>query len=75
MLKPDINGRVKVLFSEKVFKLVADYIKADQIVDVYILWKNPEYLAEDSVKPQYSWAVRNMTNDFIEFKLNFAEPL
>jgi len=75
MLKPDINGRVKVLFSEKVFKLVADYIKADQIVDVHILWKNPEYLVEDSVKPQYSWAVRNMTNDFIEFKLNFAEPL
>jgi hypothetical protein len=73
--KPDLNGGFKVLFSEKVFKLVAEFLKADQIVDVEILWKNPEYQAEDSVKPQYSWAVRNMTNDFLEFKLSFAEPL
>ena len=64
-----------MLFSEKVFKLVAEYLKADQIVDVEILWKNSEYQAEDAVKPQYSWAVRNMTNDFLEFKLTFAEPL
>ena len=64
-----------MLFSEKVFKLVSEYLKADQIVNVDILWKNPEYQAEDYVKPQYSWAVRNMTNDFLEFKLSFAEPL
>ena len=44
-------------------------------MNVDILWKNPEYLADDYVKPQYSWAVRNMTNDFLEFKLSFAEPL
>ena len=64
-----------MLFSEKVFKLVPEYLKENQIVNVDILWKNPEYQAEDSVKPQYSWAVRNMTNDFLEFKLSFAEPL
>jgi len=44
-------------------------------VNVDILWKNPEYEAEDSIKPKFSWVVSNMTNDYLELKLNFAEPL
>jgi hypothetical protein len=64
-----------VLFSEKVFKLIPEYLKANLIVNVEILWKNPEYEAEDSIKPLYNWTIRNMTNDFLEFQLSFAEPL
>jgi hypothetical protein len=64
-----------VLFSEKVFKLIPEYLKANLIVSVEILWKNPEYEAVDSIKPLYNWTVQNMTNDFLEFQLSFAEPL
>jgi hypothetical protein len=51
-------------------------IKKQDLLDVSIDWKNPEFNSTDATKPIYNWVVRNSTNaSFIEFQLIFDDPL
>lgn len=70
-----LNGDAKIKFNEKVLLLrVEDIIKYD-LIEVKILWNNPEYQEIEAVPPEFTWKVANMTDDILQLKLNFTEPL
>ena len=57
------------------YKLALNSIKNLNLIEISINWKNTDFLDIDVAKPSYRWQPVNMTNEFIQFKIDFAEPL
>jgi len=50
---PSLNGTFTLEFSELIYKLKLPSIKQQDLIDISIDWKNPDFLDPDLPKPEY----------------------